>query len=144
MTEDSPEITTGTVSQELVDKPKHPGGRPTIYTQELLERAQYYLENFEEYQDVIPQIAGLAIVLEVSRETIYDWSAQESKKQFSDIVTQIMAKQEKTLFNGGLDGTFNSSITKLALTKHGYHDKQEVDQTTKMVVSIGDKDAGVL
>jgi hypothetical protein len=31
------------------------------------------------------------------------------------------------LIDGGLIGDFNPTITKLMLTKHGYSDKQEVD-----------------
>ena len=40
-----------------------------------------------------------------------------------------MKKQEKDLINKGLTGDFNSTITKLILTKHGYSDKQDIDHS---------------
>jgi hypothetical protein len=41
------------------------------------------------------------------------------------------AKQERQLISGGLTNEFNSAITKMMLTKHGYTDKTETDITTK-------------
>jgi hypothetical protein len=40
-----------------------------------------------------------------------------------------MQKQEKGLLKGGIEGTYNSTITKLMLTKHNYSDKQETALT---------------
>lgn len=122
----------------------NPVGRPTKYTPELVAKAKYYLNNYKEYEDVIPQIAGLAITLDISRDTVYDWAKDEDKREFSDIVKLVLVAQERKLMNGGLDGTFNSNITKLALTKHGYHDKQDNKVEASMTVNIGDKDAGSL
>lgn len=102
-----------------------PAGRPTEYTEEILDKARVYLEVLPE-DEVYPSIAGLATFIGVARSTIYDWASQESKKEFSDILEQILAKQEKELGNKGLKGEFNSTITKLMLTKHGYSDKQEL------------------
>lgn len=111
-----------------------PVGRPTKYNQELVDRAQAYVDDFtpdakNPLGEVVPTIAGLACVLKISRETIYDWSKCAEKRRFSDIVGEIMVKQEKMLFRGGLNGDYNASITKLALTKHGYSDKQTTDLT---------------
>lgn len=103
-----------------------PGGRPTDYNDAILKKTKLYLDTFDSEGDVIPTIAGLALYLGLSRETIYDWSSQDTKKEFSDIVKDLMAKQEKTLINSGLSGKFNSNIVKLALGKHGYSDKQEL------------------
>jgi len=106
-------------------------GRPTKYTDETLEIARDYLNNYEVTGDVIPQIAGLAVRLCVSRETIYDWAKQEDKQDFSDIVRDILSKQESVLMNKGLIGDFNSNICKLALGKHGYTDKQDLTSNGK-------------
>lgn len=103
-----------------------PAGRPSLYTPELLEAAKWYVHGgYEEQNDPMPMIAGLAINLGVSRETVHTWAKEEDKPEFSDIVRKLMAEQERKLFAKGLDGTFNASITKLALTKHGYTDKSE-------------------
>lgn len=102
---------------------KNQGGRPTDYTPELLEKAKEY-EAME--HETIPSIAGLSLHLDISRETCHVWAKDETKQEFSDIYRRIMAKQENTLVNKGLNGTFNPTITKLILTKHGYTDKQDI------------------
>ena len=102
------------------------GGRPTDYNEETIPKTLYYLENYKEYGDVIPSVAGLSVVLDVARNTIYDWASQDDKKEFSNILAKILSTQEKVLMNNGLNNTFNSNIVKLALGKHGYSDKQEL------------------
>jgi len=46
-------------------------------------------------------------------------------QEFSDILKELDADQEIKLLNSGLTGDFNSTITKLILTKHGYSDKTQ-------------------
>jgi hypothetical protein len=101
-------------------------GRPTDYSDEILGRAGFYLLNYKEFGDAIPSVAGLSHYLKIARSTIYDWASHEDKKAFSDILGEILSDQERTLLNNGLTGKFNPAITKLALGKHGYSDKQEV------------------
>lgn len=115
-----------------------PGGRPTEYNKEILEKAREYLETYESLGEVIPSIEGLACFLELSRPTIYDWSGQEDKQEFSYIVERVLAFQGKTLANKGLKGEFNPTIAKLMLSKHGYKDAQEVDQNIKGSISLTD------
>ena len=90
---------------------------------------------------------GLCDVIDRSRTSIYRWGDENSdvyEPEFSDILEKLNTKQQKVLLNNGINGKFNSNITKLVLGKHGFHDKVDTDQTTKLVVSIGDKDAGTL
>lgn len=105
------------------------GGRPSIYTPELLERARDYVLNYADYGDQIPSIAGLACELSISRETCHTWAKDEDKPEFSDIVRDISQAQERRLLNGGLSGDFNPSIAKLVMTKHGYTDKIETEHS---------------
>lgn len=98
-------------------------GRPTKYNKEILIKTQEYIENYETYGDAIPSIAGLSCILGVRRETIHVWSHEEGKEYFSNILGELLSKQERVLFNKGLSGEFNSNICKLALGKHGFHDK---------------------
>jgi hypothetical protein len=100
-------------------------GRPTKYSTALLEKAQHYLDNYEEYGDVIPSAVGLALVLDIRRSTLYEWAKAEDKKAFTDILDNINKRQEQILLNNGLSNKFNSNITKLVLGKHGYHDRPE-------------------
>lgn len=103
-----------------------PAGRPTLYTPELLEAARAYVDGgYEVEGDAVPLVAGLALSIKVARDTVYEWVKDPDKAEFSDIVTDLMAKQERGLVNGGLKGDYNPSITKLALTKHDYSDKSE-------------------
>ena len=99
--------------------------RPTDYNEEILEKTREYLKNYSNYGDAIPSVAGLAVVLHISRTTIYDWASQEEKKEFSYILDDILSDQERVLINKGLTSEFNSNIVKLALGKHGYVERTE-------------------
>lgn len=105
------------------------GGRPSIYTPELLAKARDYVLNYADYGDQIPSIAGLACELSISRETCHTWAKEGDKPEFSDIVRDISQAQERKLLNGGLSGDFNPSIAKLVMTKHGYTDKLETEHS---------------
>ena len=102
-------------------------GRPTKYSAELQAQVQNYLENYEEYDDLIPSIAGLSCAIGVSKDTLNEWSKHEDKPNFSVTFKAIKHKQERVLLNKGLGGVFNSTITKLALCNHGYSDKQSTE-----------------
>ena len=104
--------------------------RPTKYSKEMVDQAYEYIDTYGEHGDMIPSIEGLAEVLGLHRDTLYDWARQESK-EFSDILGKLLQKQQKVLINNGLSNTFNSAITKLVLGKHGFHDKMEQDISSK-------------
>ena len=107
-------------------------GRPSDYTEEVLNIARDYVDNFRsEYGHAIPSVVGLAKILRKSRECLYNWARDEEKKDFSDILENINTSQEFELVNGGLTNELNSNITKLVLGKHGYSDKQDQQITGK-------------
>jgi len=114
--------------------------RPTKYTTEMLNKAEKYLNEYSSLDEEIPTIAGLSLYLQVNRDTIYDWAKQEDKHEFSDILRKLMSKQEIRLASKGLNGDFNSVITKLMLTKHGYSDKQDVNQNVNLKYEEMDDD----
>ena len=107
------------------------GGRPTYYSDETVRKAKEYLQDYQSYGDAVPSVAGLSIAIERSRSTLYEWAKDSDKKEFSDILEQINATQEKTALSKGLRGDFNSTIVKLLLGKHGYHDKVDQELTGK-------------
>lgn len=116
-----------------------PAGRPSLYTPELLEKAYEYLEVWDAGGDqVIPSIAGLALHIGVCRDTCHAWVKDEEKEKFSDIYKEVMMKQEVTLANKGLTGAFNSTITKLMMTKHNYSDKQELSGPEGAPIALSD------
>lgn len=111
--------------------------RPSKLTEELLKKAEGYIsecvdtydENTKKLNVALPSHAGLARYLSVSRETIYKWGRES--KRFSDILDDVLAEQEHRLISKGLAGTYNATIAKLVLGKHGYKESTEQDITTK-------------
>lgn len=101
------------------------------YTPEILERAKQYKFEWKNNGDVIPTIEAFAIFIGKARSTVYKWLNEEDKKEFSDIIEELMSSQAKHLINNGLKGEYNSTITKLMLGKHGYKEATETDLTSK-------------
>jgi hypothetical protein len=102
-------------------------GRPTDYSQEVVDQAWDYIESYKvKHGHTVPSLVGLCKVLKRGKTTLYTW-ADDDTKEFRDIVDAINEAQELALMNGGLNSDFNSTITKLLLTKHGYSDKQAVE-----------------
>lgn len=118
-------------------------GRPTILTDELKANARAYIlqcedeeteyhktrgEKSDSFERVIrvkiPSIEGLALHLRVARSMIYEW--EKIDEEFSDIIDELRAKQAKMLIENGLGGTYNPTIAKVLLTKHGYREGQEL------------------
>jgi hypothetical protein len=100
-------------------------GRHTEYNETYQKNTEKYLKSCVKE---IPSIEGLAVFLGVARSTIYKW--KDEQPDFSDILEKLLAEQAKRLINNGLTGQWNSTITKLILTKHGYSDKVEQDVTS--------------
>lgn len=112
-------------------------GRPSKLTPDLIQQAWEYVElttNFG-YQ-LLPTIEGLSLAMKVSRETIYDWESTDASKDFSDIVKQLRSAQAEKLIQLSLAGKYNPMISKLMLSKHGYIEKQEIDQNLNVVQPI--------
>lgn len=105
-------------------------GRPKTYKPEMVKKARNYIDQHLDFGDPVPTVAGLACVLGVVRDTCYQWSKDEDKPEFSDILSELSQKQERVLIANGLLGEFNAPITKMLLTKHGYSDKVEQDHTS--------------
>ncbi len=109
-------------------------GRPTKLTQEVLEQTRAYILSCEDIEKEVnlPTIEGLAYEIKVNKDTIYTWrkGEEEIHIEFSDLITDLLAKQAKQLVNKGLAGTYNATIAKVLLTKHGYREGIETDLTT--------------
>jgi len=113
-----------------------PAGRPTKYNDEIVQKARDYVSgHYVEYGHIIPSIAGMALYLDLNRDTLYDW-ANDSGKEFSDILAKCNITQEVALLNGGLSNDMNAAIVKLALGKQGYSDK--IDQISDINVNVSE------
>ena len=109
-------------------------GRPTLYNDEMQERADNYLFVFDKpvkdggCGEIIPTTAGLACYLGVSKSSVLEWARVHP--EFSRTLENVATRQEQSAVNGGLCGVFNSTITKLLLANHGYSDKQDIAHTS--------------
>ena len=117
-----------------------PAGRPIEYNEQVLAKAEEYIKScidedvnngtpekpFIKTKVNVPTKGGLAVYLDVSRDTLYDWA--KKYKEFSYIMERLGSEQESRLINNGLAGTYNSTIAKVLLTKHGY--REGIDGTT--------------
>ena len=127
--------------------------RPTDYNEEVLVRAREYIskcqDEIEEYHKTrgeksdtfdrlvrvkLPTIEGLAVHLQISRDTVYAW--KEAHKEFSYIIEELQSIQADRLLNSGLSGDYNPTIAKVLLTKHGYVDKQDITSDGKAIVQF--------
>ena len=110
------------------------GGRPIEFSDQIITDAYDYITRCEDtFKDNklkvnLPSIEGLALHLEIARSTVYKW--QSEYPEFSDILELLLQKQAQALLNNGLSGSYNSTIAKLILSKHGYTERQEIEQKT--------------
>lgn len=119
------------------------GGRPTLYTPELIYKCYEYIEGWKDNGDMIPSHEGLMLYIGISKTCTYDWAKEEGKEEFSSILDKIMLMQKQELINKGLSNDFNSNITKLVLGKHGLSEKRELsgDPDKPVIVIASDMSA---
>jgi len=104
--------------------------RPTKYTRKLEKTANEYIDGgYLEEGELIPSHMGMAKVLGLAQRTLYAWSA-DGIGEFSHTLERCMSMQHLVLLNKGLASEFNSNIAKLALSNHGYSEKQWLDHTS--------------
>jgi hypothetical protein len=112
--------------------------RPTDYSEEILAKAEEYLNSCEDKEieeekkegwityrtkAKLPTIEGLALYLRINRDTVYEWC--KVHQEFADIISDLRAEQADRLINSGLSGDYNPTIAKVLLTKHGYREGLE-------------------
>lgn len=113
------------------------GGRPTKYNKDVLAKAIEYRDHLPS-DEVIHTIEGLSDYLMLNKDTIYEWIKDKDKKDFSDVVKQIFAKQGKTLVSKGLNGIFTPAIAKVILVKHDYRDSAILDNRNTNMNDLDD------
>jgi hypothetical protein len=95
----------------------------------MADKANEYIENYADHGDAIPSAVGMAVYLNVAKSTLYKW-ADDNHFDFSDTLEFCNDAQHVRLMNQGLTGEFNATITKLALSNHGYSEKTQTDVTS--------------
>jgi len=97
-------------------------GRPSTCTPAVCDEARWYMQGgWKLVGDVIPSIVGMACEVGIPETQVYEWA--RINDDFSQIIKGIKAEQQRVLLSGGASGKLNSTITKLLLGKHGYHEK---------------------
>lgn len=132
----------------MTESQENKRGRPLTYSEDMVIKAKEYLNSCvdEKYTLVktegdkstswenkvrvkLPTIEGLAVYLNISRETVYDWETKYD--DFSDILGKLRAEQADRLINNGISGDYNPTIAKVLLTKHGYREGQDITSNEK-------------
>ena len=49
-------------------------GRPTKYDKAMQDKADRYIDEYQEFGDAIPSAVGLAIFIGVNKSTLYEWA----------------------------------------------------------------------
>jgi hypothetical protein len=101
--------------------------RPTIYNEEILLKTTEYIDTCKDIEidnklikAKIPTIEGLARYLGINKDTVYTW--RKEKLEFSELIEDLLAEQADRLVNNGLTGSYNPTIAKVLLSKHGYRE----------------------
>ena len=103
---------------------KHPGGAPTKYNPDILyPQIEKYIKSCGRENTSLPTIEGLALHLNLNKETLYNWS--EKYPQFSNAIKKILMEQKTQLMNDGMYGgkEVNAAMAIFLLkVNHGMHD----------------------
>src|SRR3990167_9038146 len=98
-------------------------GRPTKYTPDIFKKIEEYLQSCGREQTILPTVEGLALKLDISTETIYQWA--KKYPGFSDTVKKIAQKQKQQLIDDGMYGgkEVNAAMAIFLLkVNHGMND----------------------
>jgi len=134
-------------------KPKHAGGRPSLYKESYPQMLYDYFNITPTYEKVtktkskgvekvtkkilandLPTLAGFAWKIGVSRETLYEWGRVHP--EFSDVLSRVKDSQEHILVTNSLQGRYNSTYASLASKVFlGWKERSEINTTT---VDLGD------
>lgn len=107
----------------------------------FLAKTLDYLRHYKDCGDVVPQLAGLAANLGISRHTLHRYA--KKYQEFNELVDAVRDAQERALINGGLSAEYKDSIVKLMLVQHGYTTQRmeaDVDVTTSYDLRLGGRE----
>ena len=116
--------------------------RPTKYDP---SKNQAVIDLMSEGASIV-EVAGL---LDVRRETIYDWINSEHpsyQKEFSETYTRVAKDaQKEVIIQNGLQSLFNPIFTKfVAVNMTEMRDKQDVAVNAQIAAKLDDKDRKAL
>ena len=109
-------------------------GRPPLWkTKEDLEKSLDGFFEWCESNSYIPDVEGMAVYLDCSRETICQY---EKLEEFSDTIKKVKNKIAFHKKQGAMSGKINPTVFVFDFkNNHHYNDKTEVDNN----INLGDK-----
>lgn len=127
-----------------------PGGRPTEYKEEYVNKVDEYLESNQDIDTIefevdgeavskpiklkvkLPTVEGFALFIDVSKRVLYDW--EKEYPEFLHALDKIRTEQQQRLLDKGLSGDYNPTIAKLILSSnHGMREKSDVTSDDKPI-----------
>lgn len=114
--------------------------RPTKLNQDIIDKAYEYLDECSDVSvhTLLPTIEGLAIYLKCHRDTLYAW--EKENKAFSDILEDLRKAQANKILQNSMMNRYNSTISKLMLSKHGYIEQKDITSGGEKLNSLDDKE----
>lgn len=86
----------------------------------------------------LPSIRGFAKFIGVSRKTLYNW--RDEYPEFKEALEDINEEQLERLVNGGLEGSYNSTITKVLLSaNHNIRDGVDTNVSGEIKTGFTDE-----
>ena len=119
-----------TKQEQKTEEVKHPGGRPSEYKPEYVEKVDDYIRlslKQNKATTELPTLAGLAIYFDKAVNTLKNWGKEHP--EFLTALRILQAYQKRELINRGLLGTYNSTIAKLILSSN-HMMTERIDQTS--------------
>jgi hypothetical protein len=127
--QNKPKITVNKKPAEK--KEKKPVGRPRAHTQTEDEKI---IANMIKYtnENTIPILAEFCYLNNVTKQYLHQ------HEEFTTVLKRLLAKKEAQLEKGALGGKINSSVAIFSLKQLGWSDKQEIEHSGNMGVTIVD------
>ena len=107
-------------------------GKPTKLklTKELIKQVKEYADvKYQEFDHLLPSIAGLSEYVNIPRETLLKWKFEKDTSlqiEFANTLEAMLAKPERLLLDAGLTGKWKANVVKIMLEySHGYSGEAE-------------------
>ncbi len=99
-------------------------------SQDHVDKGMAYINGGYLEDEVVPTSDGLAIAMDVSRMTPYNWKEMDSnqfKNEIAYIMDRVQALQGKMIVSGGLSGQFHPAFAGKLVGNHGFNQSSTID-----------------
>jgi hypothetical protein len=110
-------------------------GRPTKYTDEVIEQIRQAVEVYTAMHD-IPIVAEFAYMHKVPRQKLYEFA--EKNEEFNDTIKELIDKKEAQLERLALEKVIDKTMAIFSLKQLGWKDRSEIDGNLTLGINILD------